>query len=427
MSTSASTLAKITPTMSTADSTPETRLLAAASTRDLATLRLLLRKTSAQTQDPSTLNTPLHLVILSLTPSSSLIEAEEAEDCIRLLLQEGAIWNDVNKDGDTPGCLAYKLGGVGEGCYEVMVEAGLGSDDDDDEEMEEVDGDEAPQLVQGETFDPEQLEGLVDEEQLAAIKEILAAQNGDGGVAVGEALGEDIIHTHDGIEVDVNSSRYLSSKLGYDDEKLLDADENGVMMSWETGIMERSVEELLPDVEEAKGKRVLNVGFGMGIVDSAFQARIGEKGTHVIVEAHPDVLKKIESDGWEEKPGVRVLKGRWQEALQPLLDNGEVFDAIYFDTFAEEYTALKSFFEDYVIALLAEGGRFSFFHGLGADKRISYDVYTRVVEIDLLEAGLETEWMDVDIELKEEEWNGVRRRYWDVGSVYRLPVCTFIG
>jgi protein arginine N-methyltransferase 2 len=122
-----------------------------------------------------------------------------------------------------------------------------------------------------------------------------------------------------------------------------------------------------------------------------------------------------------------LLTGLNHQALQPLLDNGEVFDAIYFDTFAEEYTALKSFFEDYVIALLAEGGRFSFFHGLGADKRISYDVYTRVVEIDLLEAGLETEWMDVDIELKEEEWNGVRRRYWDVGSVYRLPICTFIG
>ncbi|KAI5812289.1 S-adenosyl-L-methionine-dependent methyltransferase [Pyronema omphalodes] len=401
--------------MSTPD-TPEHRLLTAASHRDLATLRLLLRSNrtlTPQTQHPETLNTPLHLVLQSLTPESSLIEAEEAEECCRFLLQEGAIWNDVNKDGDTPGCIAFRLGSVGEGCYECLVEAGvraemllarlggvggwgvLGSDDEGDEEM-----------------------GDQEEEELLAA---------GGEVSLGDGQGEDMIQTHNGMEVDVNSSRYLASKLGYDEEKLLDEDENGVMMSWETGIMERSVKELLPDEKEAKGKRVLNVGFGMGIVDTAFQERIGKEGTHVIVEAHPDVLKKIESDGWEKKPGVRILKGRWQEALQPLLDNGEVFDAIYFDTFAEEYTALKSFFEDYVIALLAEGGRFSFFHGLGADKRISYDVYTRVVEIDLLEAGLETEWVEVEIDLKEEEWDGVRRRYWDVGNIYRLPVCTFVG
>jgi protein arginine N-methyltransferase 2 len=104
-----------------------------------------------------------------------------------------------------------------------------------------------------------------------------------------------------------------------------------------------------------------------------------------------------------------------------------VFDAIYFDTFAEEYSALKTFFSEFVIALLAEGGRFSFFHGLGADRRVSWDVYTRVVELDLLDAGLETTWVDVEIDVSDEEWKGVRRRYWDVGGVYRLPVCEFVG
>ena len=110
----------------------------------------------------------------------------------------------------------------------------------------------------------------------------------------------------------------------------------------------------------------------------------------------------------------------------PLVEAGEYFDAIYFDTFAEEYDALKTFFSEYVVALLeGENGRFGFFHGLGADRRVSYDVYTKVVEIDLKEIGLETRWEEVAIEIGDEEWGGVRRKYWDVGNVYKLPICTF--
>lgn len=130
------------------------------------------------------------------------------------------------------------------------------------------------------------------------------------------------------------------------------------------------------------------------------------------------------------------------QALLPLISSGRTFDAIYFDTFAEPYSALKTFFNELVIALLAPDGRFGFFHGLGADRRVSWDVYTRVVEIDLLDAGLETSWTEVEIDVEDGEggdrgkgkgvvsektWKGVRRRYWDVGGVYRLPVCMFLG
>jgi len=91
---------------------------------------------------------------------------------------------------------------------------------------------------------------------------------------------------------------------------------------------------------------------------------------------------------------------------------------------------LKLFFTEYVIALLSpEGGRFSFFHGLGADRRISYDVYTRVVEMDLFDAGLETTWetfeLGEDEGQKEQDWEGVRRRYWTLGE-YKLPICMFM-
>ena len=119
-----------------------------------------------------------------------------------------------------------------------------------------------------------------------------------------------------------------------------------------------------------------------------------------------------------------------KQVLDPLIRTGETIDAIYFDTFAEDYSQLKLFFSEYVIALLSqEGGRFSFFHGLGADRRISYDVYTRVVEMDLFDAGLETTWETFELGegegQKEQDWEGVRRRYWTLGE-YKLPICMFM-
>lgn len=414
--------------MSTTVPSPESHLLSAAAAHDVPQLKELLKKTSAQTQDPDTLDTPLHAAVASLSAQSPAKgeDVAAAEEAVRELLQAGAIWNDLNAAGNTPACIARRAGPAGAGCYELLVQAGvraevllsrlqgwgvLDSDGDDD-------GDDEP-----------------NEKERGA----------DDGIAAPE-------------DADVTSAAFLASQLRYGaDTSLLDADANGVMMAWERGIMERSVAELLPDTpadspDARTAKRVLNVGFGLGIVDGEFQARIGgaRGGTHVIVEAHPDVLRKMDADGWPARSGVTVLRGRWQDVLPPLLAAGQcaAFDAIYFDTFAEDYAALRTFFCEFVVALLAEHGRFGFFHGLGADRQVSYDVYTRVVELDLFDAGLDTRWVDVPIDPARpqdggqgeqgegegagagedrERWKGVRRRYWDVGDIYRMPVCTFIG
>ena len=57
-----------------------------------------------------------------------------------------------------------------------------------------------------------------------------------------------------------------------------------------------------------------------------------------------------------------------------------------------------------------------------------YDVYTKVVEMDLFEAGFEVEWMELDTDEaeREGEWDGVRRRYW-VLDKYRLPLCKYVA
>jgi protein arginine N-methyltransferase 2 len=240
---------------------------------------------------------------------------------------------------------------------------------------------------------------------------------------------------------DVNSEDYLKSTLQFEEGKLLDEDANGVMMAWETDIMRRSVDLLLP--ENKTGARILNVGFGMGIIDRMFRAT--SPLSHHIIEAHPAVLAKIAEDGsdfgpsWEssapEGGKFIVHAGRWQDVLPKLVEEGVVFDCIYFDTFGEDYSQLKLFFSEFVTSLLnPDGGRFSFFNGLGADRRVCYDVYSKVVELDLCEAAMDVEYTDVPVDVEalglgkdgEGEWKGVRRRYFTVDN-YRLPICTFMG
>jgi protein arginine N-methyltransferase 2 len=222
---------------------------------------------------------------------------------------------------------------------------------------------------------------------------------------------------------------YLASNLTFERDRILDGSANGVMMEWETTLMRRSAELILP----GPGLRVLNVGHGMGIIDGIFQGK--QPASHHVIEAHPDVLKRMKEQGWYEKPGVVVHEGRWQDVVPALIEKGEMFDAIYFDTFAEEYKALREFFTEFVIGLLdpagglnSEGGKLGFFCGMGADRQVAYDVYNKIVEMDLFEAGFDTEWETIPVpDLEEQgEWEGVRRKYWALKN-YKLPTCSFIG
>lgn len=71
-----------------------------------------------------------------------------------------------------------------------------------------------------------------------------------------------------------SSDVFLGSKLKFVVDKngqkicvlVVDGEEVGVMMGWERTIMQRTVEELCRDHPNASALRVLNVGFGLGIV-----------------------------------------------------------------------------------------------------------------------------------------------------------------
>ncbi|KAF4975890.1 hypothetical protein FZEAL_7363 [Fusarium zealandicum] len=395
---------------------------------DRSGLKALLRTTGkANAQDPKTGETPLHAAIRACGPASSEDEleedgsVEEATEVVRDLFLNGAIWNDVDSNNETPGCVALRLGR--KTLYNLCVEAGVraellfalmgdyeelssGSDDGDQEMEEEQNDDEAPQLV--------------------STEEIIAAPE------------EPKFVPPDAEEKPVTSEEYLSSKLTYDDAKLVDSDLNGVMMAWETDIMRRSVAAVIPG--SSPGKRILNIGFGMGIIDGMFADL--KPSRHHIVEAHPSVLEHLAEAGskfgpeWEksgpEEGAFKVHKGRWQDVVPKLLEEGEVYDAIYFDTFGEDYSQLRHFFSEIIIGIMDQEGRFSFFNGLGADRKICYDVYTKVVEMQCADAGLDVEWEESGVDMAglyqsgKGEWEGVRRRYWTLDK-YRLPICTFMG
>ncbi|KAF2234231.1 hypothetical protein EV356DRAFT_447115 [Viridothelium virens] len=364
-------------------------ILLASSNHDLKALKDLLRDGSANVQDAETGFTPLHAAIAACEDDEELNdqnnmngkvldpEEEAAVETVKLLLQNGAIWNDLDKNNETPGCIARRLGL--NTLYETMVDAGVraellfskldeyqpledGEDEDEDEDEQQDtqkrDGTEEP------TTEP------LAEKQHQSEPSIPAAHSDQKDDVTIQKIIDD---------VSLDNKTYLRSALTFTEDKLLDESANAVMMDWETTIMNRHAEILLP----VEGLRALNVGHGMGIVDTAIQSHSPKE--HHIIEAHPQVLQQMRDRGWFDKPGVVVHEGRWQDIVPQLVEQGVLFDGIYYDTFAEDYKALRELFSEHVIGLLdpvggkdGEGGKFSFYNGLGADRQICYDVYTKV-------------------------------------------------
>lgn len=113
----------------------------------------------------------------------------------------------------------------------------------------------------------------------------------------------------------------MSETYTFVEGKLVNQFGQSVMMDWERPIMKK-----VSDILCSEGKRILNIGFGMGIVDTYIQEY--KPDLHVIVENNPVVEEKMRTDGWYSKPNVMVVYDRWQNVLE---DIGE-FDSIYLDT-----------------------------------------------------------------------------------------------
>ena len=137
-----------------------------------------------------------------------------------------------------------------------------------------------------------------------------------------------------------------SVKMSYKDDVLIDEKGETVMMGWEKPIM-----KVASEVVTANGGDILNIGFGMGIVDSYIQET--NPTSHTIIESHPDVIQYMKDNGWEDR--CNCVYGRWQDCIDTI---GQ-FDGIYLDTWKDErVSSIPKLLE----TCLKDGGVFSMWH-----------------------------------------------------------------
>ncbi|KAI9569598.1 hypothetical protein HD554DRAFT_2089387 [Boletus coccyginus] len=310
------------------------------------------------------------------------------DQLVKLLLDEGAVWNEVDNLGNTAGDISLSMNNSA--CYTLIRDTGI----------------RAELLL-----------------TLVSSRSSLA-----------EAPSSLLIRQDDPSPVG-STDAFLTSPLQYTKDtngqeicllKLEDGTEVGVMMGWEREIMRKTVDELcLSHPKLDAGLKVLNIGFGLGIIDAMFQSLSKPPSHHAIVEAHPDVLAHMEEESWHEKAGVKILKGKWQDVLSSdeFLGLGK-FDVVYTDTFAEHYNELHKLFKRLPDLLDGPDARFSFFNGLGATNALFYDVYTCVSDCHLSEIGAKVEWHDVEVGPDgpgdEGRWGGIRKYF--TLPIYRLPI-----
>jgi protein arginine N-methyltransferase 2 len=201
---------------------------------------------------------------------------------------------------------------------------------------------------------------------------------------------------------------YFQQKLTYTNDTLLDENGNAVMMEWEREIMRRQAATVCQ-----RGGRVLNIGHGMGIIDSYIQEH-DNITEHWIIEPHPDVQKHMMETGWLEK--AKCIFKPWQEVINYL----PKFDGIYIDTWDEDLTPF------YIQAqwLLKPNGVMSVFNNPRADEE--------GLHMDSREWAAFKTWANVEFETFEipyitpnEQQRTDGAYYWDKNQkIYYNPTIT---
>lgn len=370
----------------------------------------------SESKETST-TTPLHVLCESIPLDASENEEVTILAMIDELFLNGAGWCLINKHNETPGCVLLRRGLHHSKYWDRMIEAGVRA---------EVVFRKLEQL-QKDTFDSTQREALKQFKKTAAedaeIPELVEADTPD-------EMKKEVESKDPSKDPTKNLNTYLHTKLAYTKNALVTEGRcDGVMMDWEEKLMKAGCDSLFHQIPNKKDVSILNIGFGMGIIDTMIEERNPTK--HYICEAHPDVLRKMKEDGWMEKPNIVVLKGKWQDTLPPLLDEGIYFDGIYYDTYSEHYQDMLNLF-DLIVGLLKMTGTFSFFNGLGADRLVCYEVYKKVAEIDLADYGLSVKYKEIKPpenvlnhqKTDDTVWKGIRRAYWKC-PVYYHPEVTF--
>lgn len=330
---------------------PNARLLFAASAGDLTTIEELLTNPDEKSQAQPWYESE------DLGWSALHFAAENGHThVVKYLLKNGAIWNAVDVHGITAGEVAWSANW--DQTYAAILQFGVGQTlllsalEDAGADEDSAGEDEVTQKEQDGEIEPR--------------------NDASGSSAKMSQDASTLTLSAPAGELANSNTDFLTSRLRFfvsDDakgkrrERCMDADDNMVMSGWETEIMRRSADALCKGREG--GLRILNVGYGLGIVDEFFQEY--KPSRHVIIEPHPDVIDFFRKKPISQAAGVELVAQRWEEALaNPEL--GE-FDVIYADPFAQDYKDLKKLFELLPNLLSGPEATFSFFHGLAGTNR----------------------------------------------------------
>ena len=143
------------------------------------------------------------------------------------------------------------------------------------------------------------------------------------------------------------------------------------------------------------GGDVLNIGFGMGIIDTYIQE--SNPNSHTIIESHPDVIDYMKENNWEDK--ATCIFGRWQDHM----DNIGMFDGIYLDTWMDQRVP---FIPNFLDKCLKIGGVFS--------------IWYNQTEFDSLLSILSDDYEVSYVEMKNEGL--IPEKQYEKGGFYINPV-----
>lgn len=149
------------------------------------------------------------------------------------------------------------------------------------------------------------------------------------------------------------------SRFTYENSNIYNSTGESVMMEWEREWMKKSAEIVCKH-----GGDILNIGHGLGIVDSYIQEHAPT--SHTIIEVHPDVHKYMEFNGWDKK--AKIIKSDWRTVINKL----STFDGIYFDTWGEVSGDFQNGILTKLPYLLNKNGIFSYWYN--SDKEEPYQL-----------------------------------------------------
>lgn len=145
-----------------------------------------------------------------------------------------------------------------------------------------------------------------------------------------------------------------TTQFTYKNSNLYNARGEAVMMEWERDWMKKSA-----DIVCKNGGDILNIGHGLGLVDSYIQEH--NPTSHTIIEVHSDVHSYMKKNGWYKR--ANVIESDWQSVVHKL----PTFDGIYFDTWAGTKNDFENGLLSNLTSILKKGGIFSYWNNVNVE------------------------------------------------------------